>query len=77
MLKPILIENLKNKYEKVITLFDNDKAGLKAVEKYKEIYGINGFVCPLENDPAEALNIHGLDLLHEKLKPLLQLTLRL
>ncbi len=77
MLKPILIENLKNKYKKIITLFDNDTAGKKAVDRYKEVYNINGFVCPLENDPADALHLHGLDLLHKKLKPLLKQTLSL
>ena len=31
LIKPHVIENLKVKYKKVITLFDNDEAGKKAI----------------------------------------------
>ena len=77
MIKPYIIENLKTKYNKIITLFDNDSAGKKAVTKYKCVYNLNGFTCPIENDPAEAMQKHGLEIFHSKLKPLLKSTLNL
>lgn len=75
LIKPLIIENLKLKYKYIITLFDNDQAGKKAVDRYKKVYNINGFVCPLEKDIADGMKIHGLDILHKKLKPLLKETL--
>ena len=38
MIKPHVIEHLKRKYKKVITLFDNDEAGKTAVNKYNKLY---------------------------------------
>lgn len=50
---------LIGKYDTVITLFDNDEAGLKAVQKYKELYGIDGFVLDMEKDVADSIAKYG------------------
>lgn len=77
IIKPYVIENLKEKYKKVITLFDNDDAGLNAVNKYKALYDINGIVSPLCKDISDAVRTHSVSELHEVLKPLLKDTLKL
>ena len=76
MIKPHVIEHLKKKYKKVITLFDNDEAGLNAVEKYANAYKINGFVLTICKDISDAMKEHGFEKVHAHLKPLLKLTLK-
>lgn len=77
VIKPYLIENLKKKYKKVITLFDNDEAGYKAIDRYLELYDIKGTALPLCKDISDAVKEHGTKVVHEKLKPLLSETLKL
>jgi len=72
IIKPHVIENLKQKYKKVITLFDNDDAGKKAIEKYKEVYNINGTSLSLSKDISDAVKQYGFEKVHEELKPLLK-----
>ena len=72
-----MIENLKKKYKKVITLFDNDEAGYKAIDRYLELYDIKGTALPLCKDISDAVKEHGTKIVHEKLKPLLSETLKL
>lgn len=75
MIKPYLINNLKSKYKKIITLFDNDEAGKKAITKYTDVYGINGFTLPMCKDISDAMKEHGFDKVRAILKPLLKETL--
>ena len=75
MIKPHVIEHLKKKYKKIITLFDNDEAGLKAVKRYADAYKINGFVPTICKDISDAMKLHGFDKVHAMLKPLLKETL--
>tara|TARA_R110002167_G_scaffold177167_2_gene376935 strand:+ start:11575 stop:12552 length:978 start_codon:yes stop_codon:yes gene_type:complete len=76
MIKQYIIDHLKKKYKKIITLFDNDKAGLEAVEKYNKIYNLDGFVINLSKDISDAMKEHGFDAVHQHLKPLLKETLK-
>ena len=71
MIKPHIIHYLKKKYKNVITLFDNDDAGKKAVDRYHKVYGINGLVSPLSKDISDAIADHGVTTVHKSLKPLL------
>lgn len=75
IIKPHVIEHLKKKYKKVITLFDNDQAGLEAIEKYKNLYGLHGCVLSMSKDISDAIKNYGLNKVHTMLKPLLKLTL--
>tara|TARA_B100000497_G_C7649704_1_gene390802 strand:+ start:487 stop:1464 length:978 start_codon:yes stop_codon:yes gene_type:complete len=75
MIKPHIIFNLKQKYKKVITLFDNDDAGVKAVQRYFETYKIHGCVPTMSKDISDAMKNHGFDKVHSMLKPLLKETL--
>ena len=71
MIKPHVIHYLKRKYKNVITLFDNDDAGIKAVDRYYKLFNINGLVSPLSKDISDAVRDHGVDKVHKSLKPLL------
>tara|TARA_R110002073_G_scaffold60248_3_gene151389 strand:- start:934 stop:1911 length:978 start_codon:yes stop_codon:yes gene_type:complete len=75
MIKPHIIEHLKKKYKKVITLFDNDEAGKNAVGKYASTYKIHGCVPTICKDISDAMVEIGFDKLHAMLKPLLKETL--
>lgn len=75
MIKPHVIEHLKKKYKKIITLFDNDQAGLEAIEKYKNLYDLHGCVLPMSKDISDAIKNYGLEKVHIELKPLLKQTL--
>jgi|TARA_R110000787_G_scaffold22885_7_gene66097 hypothetical protein len=75
MIKAYVIEHLKKKYKKVITLFDNDEAGRNAIEKYANAYKINGFTLNICKDISDAMKEHGFDKVHAHLKPLLKMAL--
>ena len=75
MIKPHIIENLKNKYKKVITLFDNDTAGKNAIDKYKELYNLDGTTISLSKDPSDAVKNYGWEKVHDELKSLLKKTI--
>ena len=75
VIKPYIIDNLQSKYKRVITLFDNDDAGLKAIDKYKSLYDINGCALTISKDISDAVKAHGFDVVHKHLKPLLKETL--
>jgi hypothetical protein len=75
MIKPHIIEHLKKKYKKVITLFDNDEAGRHAIQRYHDTYGIHGVYPTLCKDVSDAMKEHGFSKVHAMLKPLLKDTL--
>ena len=68
IIKPYIIENLKNKYKKVVTLFDNDTAGHNAIMKYNELYNVKGTWLTLSKDLADAVKEHGFTAVHEEIK---------
>tara|TARA_R100001480_G_scaffold59854_2_gene72556 strand:- start:60 stop:1034 length:975 start_codon:yes stop_codon:yes gene_type:complete len=72
MIKPHVILNLQSKYEYIITLFDNDKAGLKAMKKYKDAYSIDGVTLPLSKDLSDSVREHGYDKVRKTLGPLIK-----
>jgi hypothetical protein len=50
----------KEKYKAVCTIFDNDEAGIKAMLKYKELYGLPYAHLNLEKDIADCVEQHGI-----------------
>lgn len=72
MIKPHIIEYLKKKYKKIITVFDNDTAGKHAIEKYHIQHNINGIYPTLCKDISDAMKEHGIHKVHAMLKPLLK-----
>ena len=68
VIKPYIIENLKKKYKKVVTLFDNDVAGHNAVNKYKQLYDIKGTWLESSKDIADLVKEKGFDNAHKEIK---------
>jgi hypothetical protein len=72
MITSAVLKDLKAKYTKIILLFDNDDPGINAAKKYKDLYGFNYVVLPLEKDLSDSIKIHGVDKVKEVLFPLLK-----
>ncbi len=54
-----LMEMYKQDYEHVLTLFDNDEAGVKAMEKYKEQYNVSPIYLRMSKDLADSVRDSG------------------
>lgn len=66
------IGELKPYYEKIVVLFDNDDPGIKAAQRYKDKYGFNTILLPMEKDLSDSVKVHGIDKVREVLFPLLK-----
>jgi hypothetical protein len=49
----------KDNYKHVLTLLDNDDAGIKAMKKYRELYGISPVLLTLSKDPSDSIRDYG------------------
>ena len=67
-----IISAYKLKYKDICTLFDNDKAGIEAMKKYKEKYGIKPVHLELSKDLSDSVRDHGIHKVKEILTPLLK-----
>ena len=67
-----VIASYKLKYSKVCTLFDNDKPGIEAMEKYGERYQLNGCILPMSKDLSDSVKDHDVIRVKEVLTPLLK-----
>jgi hypothetical protein len=76
LIKPYIIENLKLKYESIITLFDNDKPGIDAIKKYHDTYSINGCYLSLSKDVSDSIKDYGYERTNNELKKLLKETFK-
>ena len=72
MISETVIKQLKSRYSKIIILFDNDEPGIKAAQKYKEKYGLDYVILPLEKELSDSVKLHGIDKVKEVLFPLLK-----
>ena len=76
MINEIQMKEFKDKYNKVIVLFDFDKPGKEAAEKYNKKYGLKYILLPLEKDLSDSVKVHGISkvriLLFETLKDALK-----
>lgn len=69
--KEVMQQYLKD-YQKVVVMFDYDDAGLKAIEKYKEIYpNIVPVVLPMSKDLSDSIKDHGAKKVYYIMVPLL------
>lgn len=69
--KEIMTEYLKM-YTKVIVLFDFDEPGIKAMERYKELYpSVLTMVLPMSKDPSDSIRDYGAKEVRNRLVPLL------
>ena len=65
------ILKLMEKYN-ISVMFDNDDAGIKAMQKYKEMYNFNVFLLPLSKDISDSIKDHGVKKVLYTFVPLLQ-----
>jgi hypothetical protein len=72
IIKPYIIESFKEKYKNIATLFDNDAAGIKAAQRYEEIYGIKSVLLTLSKDFSDSIKEFGFEIVHATIKPLLK-----
>ena len=75
IIKPSIIALMKERYEKIITIFDNDEAGYAAIKKYESLYNIPGFALDMEKDIADSVYVHKLKEVKQRLVPLMESTL--
>jgi mannose/fructose/N-acetylgalactosamine-specific phosphotransferase system component IIB len=75
VIKPMYVDVLKRKYKKIITLFDNDEAGIKAIERYKTELGINGCFYPTAKDVSDAVARDGQESVKNTLERILSATI--
>ena len=68
IIKPYIIENLKKKYKKIVTLFDNDVAGHIAVGKYHRLHNIKGTWLDSSKDIADLVKEKGFADAHKEIK---------
>ncbi len=59
MIKNEVIEEYSRRYKKIITIFDNDDAGLRAMKKYQEHYDIPYVHLKMSKDLADAVKDFG------------------
>lgn len=71
VIKASLIEDFKTRYNTILTIFDNDEAGIAAMKKYKELYDIPYVYFDLEKDVSDAIKVHGVNIVKRKLVPLI------
>jgi DNA primase len=66
------MQNLMTRYKKVFTLFDDDVAGIKAMHKYQEMYGIPYLHLQMSKDLSDSVRDYGISnvqvVLHHMLK---------
>ena len=67
-----IINVLKERYTKIITLLDNDEAGFRSMQEYKKVYDIDFVHFKYEKDLSDCVKIHGLQSTRELLYPLLK-----
>jgi hypothetical protein len=71
-----VIDSLKLKYKGIAALFDNDSAGVKAMEQYEKVYGIKGVLLPLSKDLSDSGKDYGILKVKQVLTPILKQALQ-
>jgi hypothetical protein len=72
MIAESIIIKLKAKYKKVIVLFDNDEAGIKAMLRYKEKYDLDFINLGFEKDLSDTVKTYGVDFTRDVLLKLIK-----
>lgn len=61
LIKESEMSEYRKKYKSIFTLFDNDEAGISAMRKYKDAYGIDYLYLNSEKDISDAVAKHGFE----------------
>lgn len=72
MIRKEIMEQFLKDYKKVIVLFDNDDAGIKAMQKYKTTYpSIEMVLLPMSKDLSDSIKDFGAKAVRDRLVPLI------
>ena len=74
MIGESVINKLREKYSKIIVLFDNDEPGIKAAQRYQDKYNIPHVVLDMSKDLSDSVRDHGIEPVRDKLLSLLKQT---
>ena len=72
MLTQHTVNMLKSKFNKICVLFDNDTAGIASMQKYQDRFGFEPILLDMEKDLSDAVAVHGLIKVKERLDDLLK-----
>jgi hypothetical protein len=67
-----MLNKIVSKYEKVFVLFDNDEAGIRSMERYKDKYGFDYVILDMEKDLSDSIQKYGITETRDTLLPLLK-----
>ena len=67
-----IINSYRLKYKGIAVIFDNDQAGIKAMNEDENEYNICGVLLPLEKDLSDSIEKHGLLDVKKGLTPILK-----
>lgn len=70
-----LIEDLKDKYEAIVTMMDSDQPGINSMQKYKELYNLPFVYLPQEKDLSDIIKTQGPNNALQYLAPVLHRSL--
>lgn len=68
--KEVMNEWMKG-YKKILVMFDNDDAGIKAMRKYKEAYDVNPILLDMSKDLSDSIRDRGAKEVRMRLIPLI------
>lgn len=72
IIKASLMEDFNSVYENIILLFDNDEAGIKGMQRYKELYPfVKPTILPMSKDPADSIKDFGAKEVRNRLVPII------
>lgn len=72
IIKADQMKEYEEKYEKIVVMFDNDEAGIKAMERYKQLYPfVKVCVLAMSKDPSDSIKDFGPKAVWNQLVPLL------
>jgi 5S rRNA maturation endonuclease (ribonuclease M5) len=74
MIGESVINRLREKYSKIIVLFDNDEPGIKAAQRYQDKYNIPHVILDMSKDLSDSVRDHGIEAVRDKLLSLLKQT---
>jgi hypothetical protein len=71
-IKDAIMQPYIESYKKIFVLFDNDEPGIKAAEKYKQIYpSLIPILLTMSKDPSDSIRDHGPKEVRNRLVPLI------
>jgi 5S rRNA maturation endonuclease (ribonuclease M5) len=72
MIGESVINKLRERYSKIIVLFDNDEPGIKAAQRYQDKYNIPHVILDMSKDLSDSVRDHGIEPVRDKLLYLLK-----